>query len=164
MLITAVLMAGLVQAEQTNPPPLLVLPPETGRAVDETTMQRVFEEVKTPFKYGIVLRGETNQLVDCPSIFRSGKTWFMMYVAITDKVGYETFLATSRDLLHWEKRGKILSFSKTGWDAWQSDGGLALVNHEWNGDHALEKFAGKYWLSYIGGAAQGYETDPLSIG
>jgi hypothetical protein len=28
----------------------------------------------------------------------------------------------------------------------------------------LEKFDGKYWLSYIGGALKGYETDPLAIG
>jgi len=37
--------------------------------IDAATMQRVYEEVKTPYKYGIVLRGETNQLVDCPSVF-----------------------------------------------------------------------------------------------
>jgi predicted GH43/DUF377 family glycosyl hydrolase len=133
-------------------------------AIDDATMQRIHEEVKTPCKYGIVLRGETNQLVDCPSLFREGKQWFMMYVAITDAVGYETFLASSEDLLNWKKLGKIMSFTRTGWDAWQVDGGLALVNAAWEGDHALEKFDGKYWLSYIGGALKGYETDPLSIG
>jgi predicted GH43/DUF377 family glycosyl hydrolase len=132
--------------------------------VDPATMQRIYDEVKTPFKYGIVLRGETNQLVDCPSILREGKQWFMMYVANSGKVGYETFLARSDDLLRWTKLGKILSFTKTGWDAWQADGGLALVNSDWEGDHALGKFDGKYWLSYIGGALKGYETDPLSIG
>lgn len=133
--------------------------------VDAVTMQRVYDEVKTPFKYGVVLRGETtNQLVDCPSIFRSGQQWFMMYVAINGAVGYETFLARSDDLLNWTKLGRILSFTRTGWDAWQADGGLALVNPEWEGDHSLGQFDGKYWLSYIGGALQGYETDPLSIG
>lgn len=133
--------------------------------VDAATMQRIYEEVKTPFKYGIVLRGDTtNQLVDCPSLFRSGGRWFMMYVAITDGVGYETFLSRSDDLLEWKKLGKILSFSGKGWDAWQADGGLSLVNHEWGGDLALGQHDGKYWLSYIGGALKGYETDPLSIG
>lgn len=133
-------------------------------AVDAATMQRIYDEVKTPFKYGVVLRGETNQLVDCPSVFRSGGQWFMMYAGITDAVGYETFLASSDDLLHWKKLGKIMPFAKTGWDAWQADGGAALVNPEWEGDHTLEKFDGKYWLSYIGGALKGYETDPLSLG
>ncbi len=133
--------------------------------VDDATMQRIYDEVKTPFKYGVVLRGDsTNQLVDCPSLFREGKTWYMMYVAISNGVGYETFLASSDDLLNWKKLGRVLSFTHSGWDAWQADGGLALVNYEWEGNHALEKYADKYWLSYIGGALKGYETDPLSIG
>ena len=88
----------------------------------------------------------------------------MMYVAITNKVGYQTFLARSDDLLHWTKLGKILPFSDNGWDAWQADGGIALADYHWDGTHELEKFDGKYWLSYIGGAKQGYETDPLSLG
>ncbi|MEY4917801.1 MAG: hypothetical protein RL616_1714 [Verrucomicrobiota bacterium] len=136
------------------------------RPVDTNVMQQIYDEVKTPFKYGVVLRGEsTNVLVDCPSIFRSGKHWFMMYVAITNKVGYQTFLAKSDDLLHWEKLGKILSFTPTNqWDAWQADGGIALCDYRWDGTHELEKFDGKYWLTYIGGAKQGYETDPLSLG
>jgi predicted GH43/DUF377 family glycosyl hydrolase len=137
-----------------------------GRLVDTNTLAKIFDEVKTPFRYGVVLKGEgTNELVDCPSVFRSGKKWFMMYVAITNKVGYQTFLAQSDDLLHWNKLGKILSFPATNqWDAWQADGGIALGDYRWDGSHALEKFAGKYWLTYIGGAKQGYETDPLSLG
>lgn len=136
-----------------------------GQVVDGDTMQQVYDEVKTPFKYGVVLKGEgTNELVDCPSVFRSGKHWYMMYVAITNKVGYQTYLARSDDLLHWDKMGKILSFTGTGWDAWQADGGIALADYDWDGTHQLEQFDGKYWLSYIGGARQGYETDPLAIG
>jgi predicted GH43/DUF377 family glycosyl hydrolase len=136
------------------------------RLVDTNTMQRIYDEVKTPFKYGVVLRGGSlDELVDCPSLFRSGRHWYMMYVAITNKVGYQTFLARSDDLLHWRKLGKILSFTPTNrWDAWQADGGIALCDDRWDGTHALEKFGGKYWLSYIGGAKRGYETDPLSIG
>jgi predicted GH43/DUF377 family glycosyl hydrolase len=128
------------------------------------TMQVIYEEVKTPFKYGIVLRGETNELVDCPSIFRRGDTWHMMYVGMTDKVGYETFLAHSTDLLHWQKAGKVLSFGQKGWDAWQADGGFALVDTGWGGDLSIGRYKGKYWMSYLGGARQGYEPDPLSIG
>jgi predicted GH43/DUF377 family glycosyl hydrolase len=136
-----------------------------GRAIDASAMQRVYEEVKTPFKYGVVLKGsDTNELVDCPSVFRFGEHWYMMYAAISKKVGYQTFLASSDDLLHWTKLGLILSFSTNGWDAWQADGGIALADSRWDGTHELEKFDGKYWLSYIGGAKQGYETDPLSVG
>lgn len=137
-----------------------------GRSVDTNTLQQIYDEVKTPFKYGVVLAGaDTNELVDCPSLFRSGDHWYMTYVAITNKVGYQTFLARSEDLLHWEKLGRILSFGKTNaWDAWQADGGVALADYRWEGAHALEMFDGKYWMTYIGGARQGYETDPLSIG
>lgn len=145
----------------------VVIPAKTeGRNVDANTLQKIYEEVKTPFKYGIVLKGAgANELVDCPSIFRSGEQWYMMYVAITNKIGYQTFLARSDDLLHWEKSGKILSFTKTNeWDAWQADGGIALADYRWDGAHALEQFDGKFWLTYIGGSLQGYETDPLSIG
>jgi predicted GH43/DUF377 family glycosyl hydrolase len=135
-----------------------------GTLPDTNTLQRIFDEVKTPYKYGIVVRGETNELVDCPSVFRQGRHWYMMYVAIADKIGYQTFLARSDDLLHWAKLGKILATNGVSWDAWQADGGISLADYRWNGSHALEKFAGKYWLSYIGGAKQGYETDPLSVG
>jgi predicted GH43/DUF377 family glycosyl hydrolase len=136
-----------------------------GRLVDDETLRKIYDEVKTPFKYGVVLKGDgPDELVDCPSVFRCGEHWYMMYVAITNKVGYQTFLARSDDLLHWTKLGKILPFSGDGWDAWQADGGVALADYRWDGTHGLEKFDGKYWLSYIGGAKQGYETDPLSIG
>lgn len=136
------------------------------RLVDTNTMQQIFNEVKTPFKYGVVLKGaSTNELLDCPSLFRHGDHWYMMYVAISNHVGYQTFLAKSDDLVHWEKLGRILSFAPTNqWDAWQADGGIALGDYRWGGTHVLEKFDGKFWLSYIGGALQGYETDPLSIG
>jgi len=53
-------------------------------------MRQIYDEVKTPFKYGVVLAGSTtNELVDCPSVFRSGGQWYMMYVAISNQVGYQ---------------------------------------------------------------------------
>lgn len=146
-------------------PAVLPALPET-RWVSPDRMQRIYEEVKTPFKYGVVLAGETtNELVDCPSLFRQGAHWYMMYVAISNRVGYQTFLARSDDLLHWQKLGRVLSHTATNqWDAWQADGGIALADTHWEGTHGLESFAGKYWLTYIGGARTGYETDPLAIG
>src|ERR1035437_8274501 len=155
-----------ISAAETNSIRAIIPDKPEGRLVDTNTMAQIYDEVKTPLKYGVVLKGAgTNEFVDCPSIFRSGGHWYMMYVAITNKVGYQTFLARSDNLLHWEKLGKILSFTKTNeWDAWQADGGVALADYNWNGSHELEKFDGKFWLSYIGGAKQGYETDPLSMG
>jgi predicted GH43/DUF377 family glycosyl hydrolase len=134
------------------------------RVVPQMEMDRVYEEVKTPFKYGVVLRPEENESVDCPSVFRMGDHWFMVYIAIKNKVGYETFLADSDDLVHWKKLGRILPFAKSGWDKWQAAGSLALVDPAWAGSGEAQRFDGKYWMSYIGGAKPGYETDPLSLG
>lgn len=136
------------------------------RPVETNVLQRIYDTVKTPFKYGVVLAGATtNELVDCPSIFRSDNGWYLVYAAISNKVGYQTFLARSDDLLHWQKLGRILSFAPANqWDAWQADGGVALADCRWDGSHQLEKFDNRYWLSYIGGAKHGYETDPLAIG
>ncbi|MDR2675368.1 MAG: hypothetical protein LBC18_11040 [Opitutaceae bacterium] len=153
-------------APGASPADVIPLPPGPGRAVPGEVMRRIHDEVKTPFKYGVVLKGgSAAELVDCPSVFRHRGRWYMMYAAIRDEVGYETFLARSDDLLHWEKLGKILSFRREGWDAWQADGGISLPDWRWEGGtHEPGTHDGKYWLSYIGGARQGYEPDPLAIG
>jgi len=131
--------------------------------VDEATMQRVYETVQTPHKYGIVLRGSPSEQIDCPNVFRHGDRWFMVYIAY-DGRGYETRLAVSDDLLHWEPRGAILPRSGQGWDAEQAAGGIALIDPRWDGTWELQTHDGRYWLSYLGGAKTGYETPPLSIG
>ncbi|HXI69401.1 MAG TPA: glycosylase [Verrucomicrobiae bacterium] len=160
-LSAALLMATGARADRAVIPAI-----SEGRLVDTNTMSQIFDEVKMPFKYGVVMQGaSTNELVDCPTVFRSDGHWYMMYVAISNQVGYQTFLARSDDLLNWTKLGKILSFAKTNdWDAWQADGAIALCDYRWEGTHEPEKFGGKFWMSYIGGALQGYETDPLSVG
>ncbi len=71
----------------------------------------------------------------------------MIYIASTNEVGCETFLARSSDLLHWEKLGNILSFPPKGWDRWQRAGYVALCDLAWGGSNELESFDGKYWVS-----------------
>jgi predicted GH43/DUF377 family glycosyl hydrolase len=139
---------------------------DAGKGATDVPLERmlqVYDEVKTPFKYGVVIRGETDQMVDSPSVFRQNNQWYMIYVG-TKGAGYETFLARSADLLHWEKLGKIMSFRPDGWDRWQRAGYAALIDTTWGGSNELQTFDGKYWLSYLGGASQGYESDPLAIG
>ena len=146
-------------------PPIIPFPAGKPRLVKGEVMRQIYEEVKTPYKYGIVIpEGDGGEWVDCPNVFRHNGRWYMMFVAIKDKVGYETHLAVSDDLLHWERLGKILTFSKQGWDAWQADGGIALYDTQWGGSHELSQHEGQYWLSYLAGAQQGYEPDPLAIG
>jgi predicted GH43/DUF377 family glycosyl hydrolase len=153
-------------SETPSPAPRAVIPFPTAkpRLVKSAVMQQIYDEIKTPHKYGVILKGDGDELLDCPNVFRHGNRWYMMFVANKDKVGYETHLAVSDDLLNWKRLGKILSFSKQGWDAWQGDGGISLYDTRWGGTNELSTHDGQYWLSYIGGAKQGYEPDPLSIG
>jgi predicted GH43/DUF377 family glycosyl hydrolase len=135
-----------------------------GKAVSQETMEKIYEQVKTPYKYGILIKGQGGKKVDCPSVFRHESRWYMMYL-IFDGDGYETAIAESNDLLHWRTLGKILEFkNEKVWDANQVGGYIALQEHAWGGSYELAKYDGKYWLSYLGGALKGYETDPLAIG
>ena len=47
----------------------------SGKPVSEAVMKRVYETIKTPFKYGVILKGEKGAKVDCPSVFRHGNAW-----------------------------------------------------------------------------------------
>lgn len=131
--------------------------------IDAATMKRVYETVKTPFKYGIVLRGSADEKIDCPNVFRHGDAWFMMYIAF-DGRGYETRLARSTNLLDWKPLGAILTRNSGAWDNEQAAAGVALIQTDWDGDWTLGRHNGRYWLSYLGGTKPGYETPPLSVG
>jgi beta-xylosidase len=133
--------------------------------ITEAEMQAVFDAAKTPKKHGVIIKDDgADCLVDCPSVFRHGRAWYMIYAASKGKIGYETKLARSDDLLKWEPLGTILPFREGAWDCWQADGGVALIDPTWGGSAELGRHNGHYWMSYLGGALQGYETDPLSIG
>ncbi|WP_237073694.1 glycoside hydrolase family protein [Mucilaginibacter mali] len=135
--------------------------------VSDKTMQGIYNEIKTPYKYGLVIATDDNsKKTDCPSVFRKGNEWFMTYLIFTGR-GYETWLAQSKDLLHWETKGRIMSFSDStaaNWDANQKAGYIALQDPAWGGSYALQQYQGKYWMSYFGGHDKGYEKGLLSIG
>lgn len=136
------------------------------KVVPDSVMQKIYEEVKTPYKYGLVVVPENDtKKIDCPSVFRKGNDWYMTYL-VFDGRGYETWLAKSKDLLNWNTLGKAMSFSNdtTVWDAHQKAGYIALQDTKWGGSYELEKYKGKYWMSYFGGNARGYEAGLLSIG
>lgn len=127
-------------------------------------MEKVYEEIKTPYKYGLVLVPESkHKMVDSPSVFRVGDKWYMIYI-VFDGQGYETLLATSENLLDWTSQGTLMSFTENTWDANQKAGYIALQDHTWGGEYAVSKYDGKYWMSYLGGATEGYEAGMLGIG
>lgn len=135
------------------------------KEVPQDVMKKVYEEVKTPYKYGLVVIPENNATkIDCPSVFRKGKHWYMTYIQF-DGRGYETWLAKSKNLLDWKTVGRIMSFSDiTDWDNNQKAGYIALQDTRWGGSYKIKKFQKKHWMSYIGGKDRGYEAGPLAIG
>ena len=136
----------------------------SNKDVPPEEMERIYNEVKTPFKYGVVFKHpDTNKLVDSPTIFRKNKRWYMTYIVFDGK-GYETWLSESDDLLNWKPKGKIMAFSENTWDANQKAGYVSLVNTQWEGDYAVEKYQNKYWMTYLGGNTAGYESGTLKIG
>lgn len=127
-------------------------------------METVYREVSAPYKYGLVLVPQnSSEMTDSPSIFRKGRHWYMIYIVFDGK-GYETWLAKSNDLLHWEVQGKIMSFTENTWDANQKAGYIALQDYRWEGSYRVKKFRGKYWMIYLGGASRGYEAGRLGVG
>ncbi|SMC38493.1 glycoside hydrolase family protein [Pedobacter africanus] len=138
---------------------------QLSKNIPDERMQEIYEEVKTPYKYGLVMVPEdTDHKMDCPTVFREGDTWYMTYLVYSGR-GYETWLARSKDLLNWKNMGRQLSFGDAGkWDDNQKAGYNALVSTVWAGDYKLGSFKGKYWMSYFGGKEKGYETEPLAIG
>lgn len=127
-------------------------------------MKTLYEEVKTPYKQGIVLPQEEGDMVDSPGIFRRDGVWYMVYLRMFKGTGYVARLAKSDNLLDWESLGTPMTFRQTGWDAWQSSPTAILIDPTWGGDATIESYEGKYWFTYIGGAGKGYEPDPLKIG
>ena len=154
--LIALAAAITLPADDPAPPP-----------ISQQRMQQIWEEARTPFKYGVVVEPPAGKKVDCPTVFRHRGKWYMVYVQLEDPPaqGYTTQLAESADLLHWTSRGTILDRGDAGaWDHANAAGGIALFDTQWNGSNGLETHDGRYWLSYIGGKLYGYETIPLSIG
>ena len=105
--------------------------PAANKLVPPEVMEEMYQEVKTPVKHGVVFQHpDTSKMIDSPTIFREGDGWYMTYL-VFDGQGYETWLAESADLLHWESKGKILSFTENTWDANQKAGYVSLVDIAW---------------------------------
>ena len=140
--------------------------------ISQNVMQKIYDEVKTPYKYGMVVAPKDNyHQIDCPMVYREGGKWFMTYVVYngkdgTDGRGYETWLATSDDLLQWKTLGRLLCYADKGWDMNQRAGYPALIDWTWNGSYEMAKYKGRHWMSYFGGEGTGYEAirKPLNMG
>ncbi len=154
--IFPILLLTLLSCVETNK--------KSKKIVSDEVMRKTFEEIKTPYKYGVVFQHpDSTKMVDSPTIFRENDLWYMTYI-VFDGQGYETWIAKSSDLLHWQSLGRILSFTEDTWDANQKAGYVALVNTDWGGDYTVEKYDDNYWMTYLGGSKNGYEAGILKIG
>ena len=142
------------------------------QTVSEEVMKSLYEEVQSPYKYGMVVAPTDNDhKIDCPTIYRSGDRWYMTYVIYNGSDGlngrgYTTWLAESADLLHWNTLGCLLDYKDSGWDMNQRGGFPSLIDWKWNGSYEMSKYKNRYWMTYLGGEGTGYEgvRAPLFLG
>jgi len=88
--------------------------------------------------------------VEDPRLQRFGDTYYLTYTGYNKKDA-QLCLATSMDLIHWERKGVILPAYKGNWNvAWTKSGAIVP-----------EKIGGKYWMYWLGTAAD--KTDQMGL-
>ena len=84
---------------------------------------------------------EKNGGVEDPRILKVGKTYYMTYTGY-NKHDAQLCLATSMDLLHWERKGILLPAYKGNWNTgWTKSGAIVP-----------QKINNKWWMYYLGTA------------
>jgi predicted GH43/DUF377 family glycosyl hydrolase len=126
----------------------------------------------TPYKYGKpVIEGSgvkgafDEWAVDGPFLFRHRGKYFMLYTGF-DGIGYQSALAFSDDLLHWQHHGMVMKRlnQRKKWDGISTAGNWILRDMDLYGSYELKKFRDKYWMVYSSYPGEGYETGPAEIG
>jgi predicted GH43/DUF377 family glycosyl hydrolase len=88
--------------------------------------------------------------VEDPRLVRFSDTYYLTYTGYNKKDA-QLCLATSKDLIHWERKGVILPAYKGNWNVvWTKSGAIVP-----------EKIDGKYWMYFLGTAAD--KTDQTGL-
>jgi predicted GH43/DUF377 family glycosyl hydrolase len=88
--------------------------------------------------------------VEDPRLQNFGDTFYLTYTGYNKKDA-QLCLATSRDLIHWERKGVILPAYKGNWNkGWTKSGAMVP-----------ERIDGKYWMYWLGTAAD--KTDQMGL-
>ena len=88
--------------------------------------------------------------VEDPRLVKFGDTYYLTYTGYNKKDA-QLCLATSKDLLHWKRRGVILPAYKGKWNvAWTKSGAIVP-----------EKIGGKYWMYFLGTSSD--KTDQMGL-
>ena len=91
------------------------------------------------------------RMVDCPTVFQipGDEKWYMTYIGF-DGRGYQSFLASSDDLVRWTQLGLAMGYGPKGHF---DHGGVVLgaylyESYDLDAPRILKKHNGKYWSLY----------------
>ncbi len=89
--------------------------------------------------------------VEDPRLAKFGNTYYLTYTGYNRKDA-QLCLATSTDLIHWERKGIILPAYKGNWNVkWTKSGAIVP-----------ERLAGKYWMYFLGTSRDGTDQTGLA--
>ena len=89
--------------------------------------------------------------VEDPRLVQFGNTYYLTYTGYNKKDA-QLCLATSTDLIHWERKGVIMPADKGNWNVkWTKSGAIVP-----------EKIDGKYWMYFLGTSADNRDQAGLA--
>jgi predicted GH43/DUF377 family glycosyl hydrolase len=89
--------------------------------------------------------------VEDPRLVQFDDTYYLTYTGY-NKTDAQLCLATSKDLIHWERKGVIIPANKGNWNVkWTKSGAIVP-----------EKIDGKYWMYFLGTSADGKDQAGLA--
>lgn len=126
---------------------------------------------RTPYKYPeLLLRGTGRQgefdeiAVDDPIVFRAQGAFYMLYIGF-DGTGYQTGLARSQDLLHWERVALVGPRDPASrWTKYNLAISSILRDKRLDGAGEALKHNGRYLAAWNAYPGVGYEAGAAVIG
>lgn len=89
--------------------------------------------------------------VEDPRLLKFGDTYYLTYTGY-NKRDAQLCLATSKDFIHWNRRGVIIPANKGNWNVkWTKSGAIVP-----------QKIRGKYWMYFLGTSADGRDQAGLA--
>ena len=89
--------------------------------------------------------------VEDPRLVQFGDTYYLTYTGYNKKDA-QLCLATSKDLIHWDRKGVIIPAYKGNWNVkWTKSGAIVP-----------EKIGGKYWMYFLGTSADNKDQAGLA--
>ena len=89
--------------------------------------------------------------VEDPRLVQFGDTYYLTYTGYNKKDA-QLCLATSKDLIHWDRKGVIIPANKGNWNVkWTKSGAIIP-----------EKIDGKYWMYFLGTSADNKDQAGLA--